>query len=191
MTSSIKKPMLLAVLVLAALLTVGTTTAAAHGGGGGRGGKAGAGGVSVSTLVTRAATQLNVTRANLVAAIRASANARVDAAVEDEELDTEEAAELKENVADDLRVAYQLSRASTVASNLKITTTALNNGFRAARRAIITAQIDQALEDEDITAEEAAELKEELAEAELPGYKPSSFRLGFGPGSGGGHRFRR
>ena len=186
MTSTIKKHGLLAALVLAALLTIGTATAAAHGGGPGRGGKGGAGGVSVSTLVTRAATQLDVTRANLVAAIRASANARINGAVEDEDIDADEAAELKENVEDNLRFAYGLSRASTVASNLKMTTTALNNGFRAARRAILTTQIDQAAEDEEITAEEAAELKAELADAELPGYKPSAFSRGFGFGGGQG-----
>ena len=186
MTGSMRKHALLAVLALVAVMAVAASTATAHGGGG-RGGKGGVGGASVSTLVTRAATQLNVTRANLVAAIRASAVARINAAVEDEEIDADEAAELREEVADNLGFAYRLSRASTVASNLRITTTALNNGFRAARRAIITARIDEALEDGDITAERAAELKAELADADLPGYKPSRFgRLAFGGGFGRG-----
>ena len=54
-----------------------------------------------------------------MAAIRASANARINAALADADIDDEEAAELKEDVADNLRFAYNLSRASTVASNLK------------------------------------------------------------------------
>ena len=125
--------------------------------------------------------------ANLVAAIRASAVTRINQAVEDEDIASADAAELKEAVADNLSYAYHLSRAGTVASNLNITTTALNNGFRAGRRAVIAARITEALEDGDIDAEQAARLREELAEADLPGYKPAG-RRGFGRRFGGGSR---
>jgi len=165
---ALKKTTALVAIVFAALLTLGTAAASANGGGRGHGARGGPGGASISTLVTRAAAQLEVTRANLVAAIRASANARINAAVEDEDIDADEAAEVKEEVAENLRFAYGLSRASTVASSLKITTAALNNGFRAARRAIITARIDAALEDGDITAEQAARAKARIKAGEAP-----------------------
>ena len=184
MTSMIKKQVLIAALALVALMSLGAAVASAHGGGRGKGG---VGGAKVSTLVTRAATQLNVSRTNLVAAIRASAVARINQAVEDEDISSADAGELREAVADNLSYAYHLSRASTVASNLNITTTALNNGFRAARRAIIAARITEAIEDGDIDVEQATELREQLAEADLPGYKPTSLR-GFGRGFGGGFR---
>ena len=185
---ALKRHLMLAVLVLAALMTVGTATASAHSG---RGGKARAGGASVSTLVTRAATQLNVTRANLVAAIRASAVARINAAVAANDVTAADAAELREAVADNLSFAYRLSRVATVASNLNITEAALNNGFRAARRAIISARIDAALAAGQITADEAAQLRQALAAATLPGYKPVSLgSLGLRSGLRGFGRLR-
>jgi hypothetical protein len=174
--------MLVLALAASAALAVGASAAAAHGGGGGKGGRLG--GTSVTKLVNAAAKQLDVTPAKLKSAIVASANTRVDDALADEDIDADEAAELKEEAADNLNVAYALSRASTVAKELGITTAQLNTGFRAARKALITAQIDDAVEDGDIDADEAAELKEELDEAELPGYKRS--RLGFRGFSFGG-----
>ena len=142
----------------------------------------------MTKLVNAGAKQLNVTPAKLKAAIAASAVTRVDEALADEDIDADEAAELKEEIADNLNTAYALSRASTVAKELAVTTTQLNTAFRAARKALITAQIDDALEDGDIDADEAAELKEELDDADLPGYKRS--RLGFGGGFGHGRHGR-
>jgi hypothetical protein len=173
MYASVRRFMVLAALSLVALLAVGATTAGAHGGPG-RGG--GAKGASASALVTEAAKQLSVTRAALVAAIEKAAIARIDEAVEDEDVDADEADELKEEAQDNLRYAMALSRTRAVASNLGITTTKLNSGFRAARKALIVKRIDEALADGDIDAEEAAEAKEELDEEDLPGYKAGGFR---------------
>ena len=71
-----------------------------------------------------------------------------------------------------------MSQTKTVASNLGITTTALNNGFRAARKTLITAQIDKALAAGAITADEAVALKAKLAAATIPGYKAGLGGLG-------------
>ena len=173
------KVALLLTLAAVTVLALGATAASAHGG------KGGPGGVSTTKLVNAAAKQLNVTPAKLKSAIVASATARINDAAADEDIDADEAADLKEEVQDNLKTAYSFSRASTVAKELGITTTQLNTGFRAARKSLITAQIDEALADGDIDADEAADLKAELADADLPGYKPSPFRGGgFGHGHG-------
>jgi hypothetical protein len=78
--------------------------------------------------------------------------------------------------------ALRISRTKTVASKLGVTTAKLNSGFRAARKALIIARIDKAVKDGDLTEEEAAELKDELDEEDLPGYKAGG---GFGFGQGG------
>ena len=108
------------------------------------------------------AAQLGVTRAALVAAIEKSATTAVDDALADEDIDADRAADLKEEVPDNLRLAMALSRTRTVASNLGITTAKLNLGFRAAREALILARIDKALADGDITADQAAQLEQQL-----------------------------
>ncbi len=185
MNGLMKRITLVAALSLAALLVVGVTTASAHRGGPGgpRGGK-GPGGASASALVTEAAKQLEVTRAKLVEAIEKAAMTRIDEAAEDGDVDADDAAKLKEEAADNLRFALAVSRTRTVAANLGITAAKLNTEFRDARRALITARINEAVADGDLEQDEAAELKEELADAELPGYK-----LGFGFGGFGfGHR---
>jgi prophage DNA circulation protein len=169
---------LILALAAAAVLALGANVATAHGGKGGR-----LGGASTTKLVNAAAKQLNVTLAKLKAAMVASAEAQINEAAADEEIDADEAADLKDEVQDNLKSAYALSRASTVAKELGITTAQLNNGFRAARKALIVAQIDDALEDGDIDADEAAEAKAELDDADLPGYKQS--RFGFRGGFGG------
>ena len=174
----------IAAVTLLAALTVGATTAAAHGGRGGPSGHAAPKGASASALVTEAAKQLGVSRATLVAAIEKAAVARVDAAVADGDLDADDAADLKEEAADNLRLAMHLSQTRAVAANLGITTAKLNTEFRDARRALYLARIDQAVEDGDLDESEAAELKEELEDADLPGYKSFGGR-GFGTGPGG------
>ena len=170
------RTLFVAAVSLVALLTVGSAVASAHGGkrGGGRG-------ASVGALVTQAAKELGVTRAKLVTAIEDSAVARIDDAVADGDVDAEDADELKDEARDNLRAAYALSRTRTVASNLGVTTAKLNTEFRDARKALATARIDEALADGDIDAGEAAELKAELNDAELPGYKSTGFGFG-GPG---------
>src|SRR2546423_11457145 len=146
MTSRLRLIVLAGLATLAAALAVGVAGAAAHGGPGF------AFGGSVSSLVTQAATQLGVTRAKLVTAIRDSADARISAAVDDGDIAADRADDLKAEVDDNLHVAYVLSETKTVASNLGITTTTLNNGFRAVRKALLTAQIVKALAAGRVTA---------------------------------------
>jgi hypothetical protein len=195
MTRYTRRIALLAAFSLVAVLAVGAATASACGGPGG--GKNG--GASASAVVTAAAKQLNVTRAKLKTAIADSANAYIDSEVESDDLDEDEAAELKTRVEDDLAFAIATSRTKTVASNLGITVAALNDAFSAARKSLLTAKIDKALKNGDITAEEAADLKDELDDADLPGYKAvgyGGFDLGSSTRGAGGtetHRssFRR
>jgi len=163
--------------VFIAVLAFGAVAASAHGGG------RGVGNVSTSNLVTAAASQLGVTRANLVAAIQSSANATIDAAVEDEDITSAQAADAKAKVTDNLDYAYRLSRASTVASKLGITSAALNTGFRTARKTLLNAKIDAAATAGTITADEATALKAKVT-ALTAGYKASG--LGGGLGCAGG-----
>jgi hypothetical protein len=167
---SFRRGTMLAALSLATLLSVGVATASAHG----RPGQGpGDRGISISALVTRSATELGIKRADLKQAIVDSANTSIDEAVQDEDLTADEADALREDAADNLRVAYSLSRTRTVAANLEITTAKLNSGFRAARKALLLAKIDKAVAHGDRTEEEAAARKEALASANLPGYKPA------------------
>ena len=181
---------LLAAVSLFGLLTVGAATASACGGGGG--GK-GSGGVSASALVTQAAKQLNVTRAKLKGAIADAAGAYIDSEVASGDVTAADAADLKARADDDLAFAISTSRTKTVAANLGVTVAALNNGFSAARKTLITAKIDKAVANGDLTAAEAADLKSELADAVLPGYKASgfSFDIGYGDSGSSSHSNRR
>ncbi len=192
MKSSMRKLALLAAVSLVGLLTVGAATASAHGGG--PGGCKGGGGVSASALVTQAAKQLNITRAKLKGAIVDAADAYIDSEVTSGDVTADDAADLKDRADDDLGFAIKVSKTKTVAANLGITVAALNDGFRAARKALYTAKIDKALANGDITADQAAELKNELDDADLPGYKAfgfGGFDLGYGGGRSDHHAFRR
>src|SRR5215208_4329754 len=179
MTKTLTKLALTVALASAAIFAAGVGPAAAHGG-------KRLGNVGTTALVNAGAKQLNVTSAKLKAAILASANTRIAEALADEDIDATEAADLKDEAADNLNVAYSLSRASTVAKELGVTTTALNDGFRSARKALLLARIDAALADGEIDATQAADLKSQVNAAKLPGYKQSS--LG---GFGGGHGYRK
>jgi len=193
MTGRASRTITLVALAAVAILALAATTATAHDRGGGPGVRLG--GASTSALVTDAAKRLNITRAKLVDAIEDSARSRIDDAVADGDIPRDDAADLKEDVADNLHAALSLSRTRTVASNLGITTTRLNDAFRAARKAAILSGIADALEDERIDKERADELRDELEDAEVPGYKggfgggPGGFGGPgrHGPGLGGGH----
>ena len=181
-----KKTILGTALSALVLLTVATAAASAHGGRGPGGG----GPASVSKLVTEAAKQLNVSRATLATAITNAGVARVDEAVADEDIEAADAPDLKQDAQDNLNTAYALSRAAKVASNLGVTTEKLNDAFKDARRVLALARVDKALAAGDIDADEAAELKADINEANLPGYKETRGRggkLGFagGPATAG------
>jgi hypothetical protein len=189
------KSTLAVVGALAVFAVVGVGSAAAHGG-------QRSGSVSTSALVKGAATQLNITTAKLKTAILDAANARIDEAVTDGDIEAADAADLKDEAADNLSVAYSLSRTAKVASNLSITTTQLDTGFRAARKALTLKKIDAAVTAGDLTSAEATDLKAQLDAATLPGYKQSkglglnlgsnlSLAGGGGHGGGGGVGFHR
>lgn len=158
-----KRPLGAIAAVLTAFLALGAVTASAHGG-------PKVARVSTSSLVTAAASQLNVTRSSLVAAIQSSADATIDDALADEDITDAQADDLKADVSDNLDEAYRLSRASTVASKLGITSTALNTGFRTARKALLNAKIDAAVTAGTITADEATTLKQQVSDS-TAGYK--------------------
>ena len=183
-----RRRFLVVAAALAATLSIGVVAASAHGGPGDRG----VGGASVSSLVTQAAKELSITRTKLVTAIQDAAAARIDAAVDDGDLAAGNADDLKAEAADNLSVAYSLSETKTVASKLGITTTALNAGFKSARKTLATAKIDAAVADGSLTAAEASDLKAKLTYANLSGYKGGGLG-GFGGGGFGGyqHGFRR
>ena len=182
MTRSLTKVVLALAVAVTAFLAVTVGTAAGHGGPG-HGGPGGR--VGVTKLVNAGAKELGVTNAAIRAAILKSANARVDDALADGDVTAAQAADIKDEAADNLGLAYHLSRASTVASALGITATKLNDAFRAARKALALASIDAAVAAGRITADQATELKSRLNSATLPGYKAGG--LGFGGPGGGPH----
>jgi hypothetical protein len=172
MQGSLRRFAALAAVTLVASFAVTASTASAHG-------REGVGlRVSTSTLVTRAAQQLNVTRARLVDAITAAALTRINAAAAAGQIEADDVDEYREEARENLRFAIGVSRTRTVAANLSITVARLNNGFRAARKALILARINEALADGDITGAQAADLKEELDDVDLPGYKSLGYGLG-------------
>ena len=181
MKRPVKKLVPVVAIALAALFAVGATAASAHGGRGGP-----LRGAGSSTRVTQAAKELGIARAKLKDAIADAAVARIDEAVADGDVDKDDGADLKAEAADNLGFAMAISRTRAVASNLSITTAKLNDGFRDARRALILAQIDKALADKRIDKDRADDLRAELKDADLPGYK-AGFGFGFGPGLGGPH----
>jgi hypothetical protein len=171
----------LVVVSLVATLSLAASSAGAHG--------PRLGAVNTTALVAGAAQRLDVTAARLTTAITNAAIARIDEAVAEDDVDADDAADLKEEARESLRYAIGLSRTRTVAANLGITTARLNTAFRETRRALIGARIDEAVQDGDLDADDAAELKEELADSELPGYKGFGFGgRGFGLGFGRGGR---
>ena len=182
MTRLSKRIGIITALALTGLMAVGVTTASAKGP---RGPK----GPAVSALVTQAATELKVTRADLKAAIVKSANDRVDAAVEDEDITSDEGDELKADIEDNLTVAYQVSQTRTVASNLKITTAQLNTAFRAARKALAVKAVDKALAAGDLTDQEAVDAKAAIDKKTVPGYKAGAVASlsALADGGPGGH----
>jgi hypothetical protein len=192
MTRSLRRLTLLVALSAVSLLAIGAAAAAAHGGGGLLGPR----GASAGALVTKAAANLGVSKAALTDAIEKAAATRIDEAVADGDLDEEDAADLKDAAGENLRLAMAVSRTRTVAANLSKTTAQLNTAFREARKALLLERIDEAVEDGDLDEDEAAELKEEVDEADLPGYKAGGFHhgpgarglgAGIGPRGGFGH----
>jgi hypothetical protein len=175
------KPVLALAIAISAVLSLTATDAFAQ-----RGGKA-AGGANAAALVEEAAEQLKVTEAKLADAITDAAVARIDEAVEDEDIEAEDAETLKERAQDSVRYAMAISQTRVVAKNLEVTTAQLNAGFRAARKALVLERIDQALADGDIEEEQAADLKEVANARKFAGYKAGRLAGFAAAGDRGGH----
>ncbi len=109
--------------------------------------------------MTAAAKELGVKRAKLKQAIVDAATARVDEAVDDGDLEADDADEYKAEAEDNLAFAYSISRTKTVATNLGITIAKLNDGFSAARKSLAVARIDAAVKAGDLDESEAADRK--------------------------------
>jgi predicted DNA-binding protein (UPF0251 family) len=165
-----RKTIVSVLVLVSALFTVGAAAAATNCGPGGGGDSAG--GASTSKFVSAAASQLGVSRATLVSAIQSSANATIDAAVASGDITSAQAADEKQEVADNLDKAYRLSTTSGVATKLGISTSALDSGFNAARKSVLNAQIDAALAAGKITSDQATAQKAKVA-ALTTGYKAS------------------
>lgn len=173
----------LVALVCVVVLALGVTSAFGHGGPG-RGGLFGKSSQKVD-LLTPAAKTLGVSVDTLKKAILDVANAKIDKAVEDEKIDEDDAADLKDDLAANPQLAIPFTSATGVAKKLGITKAKLDDAFRSARKAAYLAKIDKAVADDTIDEDTAADLKADLEDADLPGYKQSlAFRGGFG-GSGG------
>jgi hypothetical protein len=172
----------LSILTAAALaaLTVGVVAASANGGGGGAA-------VSTSKLVTSAATQLSVSRSALVTAIHNSADAYIASEQTAGDISSARADDLTASSDDNLDLAYRLSQTATVASNLSITTDALNAGFAAARKAIALAQVAAAQTAGDITADQATARTAKINAKTFAGYKNG---VGLGKAGKRGGRLR-
>ncbi|MBM3678078.1 MAG: hypothetical protein FJW96_09390 [Actinobacteria bacterium] len=133
------------------------------------------------------AQSLGVSVDTLKKAILDDAGTRIDKAVKDGDLDADEAADMKDDLAAAPERAIRLTTATGVARNLGTTKAKLDDAFRAARKAELTARIDQALKDGWIDEDDANQLNDRLAEMTLPGYKGGHSFGGCDPG--GGHGF--
>ncbi len=169
----------LVALVSVVVLALGASTAFGHGGPG-RGVMFGKASQQVD-LITPAAKTLGVSVDTLKQAILDVAGTKIDKAVADDRIDEDDAADLKDDLAGSPQLAIRFTSATGVARKLGITKAKLDDAFRAARKAAIVAEIDKAVVDDRIDEDTAADLKADLDDADLPGYKPSlAFRGGFG-----------
>ena len=142
------------------------------------------------------AKNLATTVVKLRAAIKASAVARIDAALADKEITTDEAATLKDALDDGTLPAAGYATAAGVAKELGSTADKLNAAYSDARKARAQARVDQAVKDGKITQAYADQVKAKIDDATFPGFAGGlgSFgrfgapglrmRLGFGFGTG-------
>ena len=72
-------------------------------------------------------------------------------------LDEDQAADLKDDLASHVQFAVGFTTATGVARNLKITKAKLDSAYQAARKADLLAKLDQAVKNNRITADQAAQ----------------------------------
>jgi hypothetical protein len=181
----------LAALASLAVLALGTASSYAHGGPGGPGRGGFPGAHAKVDLLTPAAKSLGISVDTLEKAIVDVANAKIDAAVKADKIDADDAADIKDDVANNPQLAIPFTSATAVATKLGITKAKLDDAFRAARKAEALARVDQAVKAGKIDADDAADIKADIEDADFPGYKRSFFGFGhhgFGGGFGGARR---
>jgi hypothetical protein len=138
------------------------------------------------------ASRLGVTVAELEAAYAKAAAARIDDAEAAGDITAAEATALRDALAGDDHLAKHLARPADVAELLGVTEEELESAMTAARKAEAKARVDQAVADGMITEEYAAQLKQQIDEADFaagPGFDGPGFGGphgpgGFGPGPG-------
>jgi hypothetical protein len=145
-----------------------------------------------NTFSDAVAKELGTTSAKLEAAILAAAEARIAAAVADGSLAEADAAVIRAELAEHDRLAMRLADGATVAKELGVTEEKLDAAFNTVRRAQALARIDQGVKDGWITEKAAAEMRNRLESAELPGFGfgghgPGGRGMGGGFGGFGGH----
>jgi hypothetical protein len=121
------------------------------------------------------ASRLGVTVAELEAAYEKAAAARIDDAEAAGDITAAEATALRQALAEDDHLVKHLALPADVAEQLGVTEEELETAITAARKAEAKARVDQALADGIITEEYAAQLKQQIDEADFAA----------GPGSGG------
>lgn len=171
---------------LALMVGVGTAIAATGGGGGGL--KQEAARISDrASFEATVAKRLDTTPAKLRAAIKASATARIDAALAADEITAAEAETLKDALDDGSFPALRLATAAGVAKQLDTTEAKLNAAFSSAQKAQAKARVDKALKDGKITEKYATELKAKIDAATFPGFGAGGMGHHGGPGGPGDH----
>lgn len=174
--------------VAASMLLVGAGSALAGGGGGGGGGlsQEAARLADLAAIKASVAKSLGVTTAQLNAAIKTSAKAQIDAAVDNDDITSAEADTLKDAIDDGTLAAMRYATTSGVAKQLGTTAAKLNEAWSAAVKTQAKARVDKALADGKITADQATQMKTRI---DAGTFKFGSLGLG-GPGGKhgrGGH----
>ena len=174
--------LLATVTALALMVSVGTAIAATGGGGL----KQEAARIADrSSFEASVAKNLGTSAAEIKAAVKAAAVARIDAALAADEITAAESATLKEALADGNCPAMRLATAAGVAKQLDTTEAKLNAAFSSAAKAQATARVDQALKNGKITESAAADMKAKIAAATFPDFGAGGPGHG-GPGGDGG-----
>jgi hypothetical protein len=135
-----------------------------------------------TAMETAVAKDLGTTTAKLRAAIKASAIAKVDAAVAAKEITADEATTLKDAIADGSLPPMHLATAAGVAKDLGTTEAKLNAAWSDAAKAQAKAHLAQAVTDGKLTQAQADQMTAKIDAATITfGSGPG------GPGGPGGH----
>jgi len=132
-----------------------------------------------TAMETAVAKNLGTTTAKLRAAVKASAIARVDAALAAKEITADEAATLKDAVGDGSLPTMHLATSAGVAKELGTTEAKLNAAWSDTAKAQAKAHLAQAVTDGTLTQAQADQMTAKIDAATIT--------FGSGPGGPGGH----